>query len=30
MFNIKETFKIDSLDFVLLVTDYIKSVIDND
>ena len=30
MFNIKETFKNDSPNFILLITNYIKSVITND
>lgn len=29
MFNIKETFKKDSPDIILLITNYIKSVMNN-
>ena len=29
MFNITETFKKDSPNFILLITNYIKSVMDN-
>ena len=30
MFNIKETFKKDSPDLILLITNYIKRVMDNE